>query len=939
MVRKRVSFSRLRRKDDGTARAFTPRSAELVRRGERAEEPRFPQRMSPSLTLTPRVHQDTVMQSYEEGDVTEARITVGTPAKVGLEKSSSPVEEQSAMERFADRINGAITGFFFKIGLSIGCNPRKWLVGTFLVFLVFASGVVYPGLTNENRGDKLWVPADSQAQDDLKYVDGYYGSEARFGEVIVKPADGGEALRPAIVAAMLTVVARIEAATVQWEGATLTWREQCFKIGPDCVLSHLGQIFSSTTQYDSTASILTAVNTVPLVNANTAMPINLDAIIGGKTNDPNTNAVTSAKSLRISFLTKSHEKIVNGDGVDARGDAFEQVLLDAFNTPVDGVDLSFVVARSFGDEFGNAINGDLGLLQTAFVLILSYAALMLSKWDEGCLGSRVAVTFSGIVAILLATGSAYGICSMFGLFYSPLMNVLPFLLLGVGVDDMFVVINAYDLETRRDPGQTLPIRMGKCLASAGASIAVTSLTDMFAFLIGSNTSLPALRNFCFYAAFGIMFTFFFQVTWFVAWLTIDEWRRAAKRRDVACCFTVPKGACCLCCAPRPDGRTQMGRWMGESLGGFLTNPKAKMFVILAFAAISAGGFAGCALMQIDADVNDFIPGGSYLKEWIADSDSMFRMVGDSIDVYTRDFEVHTATGSATLAAASLAFKSDPYVAEASVVSWIEAFNLDRTSAGAFTYVELFTWLDSPSGAMFNGDVVWKNTTGTAPSEGILVTRIRGNHIKVDSSNDKVKSMDSLRAALAAVPGNENGNIFAFSSSWLNYEQYKAIEIEAIRNISSTMAVMVLIIAFLLVNPKAVLVVCFCLCLIIVNIIGYMHFWDLTLDSVTIIMLVIALGLSVDYAAHIGRAFMEIDGTPDARLKLCLENMGVAVLNGAMSTFLAVLLLGGSQSYVFITFFRQLFLCIVFGLTHGLVLLPVLMSLINPKPFTPGAFGH
>ena len=213
---------------------------------------------------------------------------------------------------------------------------------------------------------------------------------------------------------------------------------------------------------------------------------------------------------------------------------------------VDGVDLSFIVSRSFSDEFGNAINADLFLLQIAFVLILSYAALMLSKWDEGCVGSRVAVTFSGIVAILLATGSAYGICSMFGLFYSPLMNVLPFLLLGVGVDDMFVVVNAYDLETHREPGLGLELRVAKALASAGASITVTSFTDMFAFLIGSNTSLPALRNFCFYAAFGILFTFFFQVTWFVAWLTMDEWRRAANRRDVACCLTVPKDACCAC---------------------------------------------------------------------------------------------------------------------------------------------------------------------------------------------------------------------------------------------------------------------------------------------------------------------------------------------------------------------------------------------------------
>jgi predicted RND superfamily exporter protein len=451
--------------------------------------------------------------------------------------------------------------------------------------------------------------------------------------------------------------------------------------------------------------------------------------------------------------------------------------------------------------------------------------------------------------------------------------------------------------------------------------------------------LPALRNFCFYAAFGILFTFFFQVTWFVAWLTMDEWRRAANRRDVACCLTVPKDACCVCCAPRADGRTKMGRWMGDTLGGALTDKKVKAGVLVAFAAVAAGGFAGCALMQIDADVNDFIPGGSYLKEWIADSNSMYRSLGDGIDVYTRDMDVHTETGAATLLAASAAFRADPYVADASVVSWIEAFNAYRGAAGAFAVADLFAFVTSASGASFYDDIVWVNETGTAPLEGIQVTRMRGNHIKTDSSNEKVKSMDSLRASLASVAGNEDGKIFAFSSAWLNYEQYKAIEVEAIRNISSTMAVMVVIIAFLLVNPKAVAVVCFCLCLIIVNIIGYMHFWDLSLDSVTIIMLIIALGLSVDYAAHIGRAFMEVHGTPDERLRMCLENMGVAVFNGAVSTFLAVLLLGGSASYVFITFFRQLFLCIVFGLAHGLVLLPVLMSIVNPKPYAAGAFGH
>ena len=121
------------------------------------------------------------------------------------------------------------------------------------------------------------------------------------------------------------------------------------------------------------------------------------------------------------------------------------------------------------------------MLQVAFMLILAYAALMLSRWDEGCVGSRVAVTFSGVISVGMAIAASYGFCSYIGLFFSPLMNVLPFLLLGIGVDDMFVIVNQYD---HMDPTLDPATRVGKALASAGASILVTSATDVFAFLIG-----------------------------------------------------------------------------------------------------------------------------------------------------------------------------------------------------------------------------------------------------------------------------------------------------------------------------------------------------------------------------------------------------------------------------------------------------------------------
>ena len=35
----------------------------------------------------------------------------------------------------------------------------------------------------------------------------------------------------------------------------------------------------------------------------------------------------------------------------------------------------------------------------------------------------------------------------------------------------------------------------------------------------------------------------------------------------------------------------------------------------------------------------------------------------------------------------------------------------------------------------------------------------------------------------------------------------------------------------------------------------MHYWDLTVDTVTTIIMVLAIGLTVDYSAHIAHGFM------------------------------------------------------------------------------------
>lgn len=62
----------------------------------------------------------------------------------------------------------------------------------------------------------------------------------------------------------------------------------------------------------------------------------------------------------------------------------------------------------------------------------------------------------------------------------------------------------------------------------------------------------------------------------------------------------------------------------------------------------------------------------------------------------------------------------------------------------------------------------------------------------------------------------------------------------------------------------------------------------------------------------------------------MEHIGAAVLYGAGSTLLAQSLLAFSDAYVFRTFFKIFFMVVLFGIWHGLILLPVILSTIGPR---------
>merc|ERR1712012_119090 len=109
-----------------------------------------------------------------------------------------------------------------------------------------------------------------------------------------------------------------------------------------------------------------------------------------------------------------------------------------------------------------------------------------------------------------------GCVGYFGVKWNSVAAVAPFLLLGIGVDDMFVITRAYELT---DPGLSVEDRISKTMRTAGTAIFFTSITDLLAFLIGATGQFESINSFCIVSGLGVFLDFVFCCSLFLGFLT------------------------------------------------------------------------------------------------------------------------------------------------------------------------------------------------------------------------------------------------------------------------------------------------------------------------------------------------------------------------------------------------------------------------------------
>lgn len=90
---------------------------------------------------------------------------------------------------------------------------------------------------------------------------------------------------------------------------------------------------------------------------------------------------------------------------------------------------------------------------------------------------------------------------------------------------------------------------------------------------------------------------------------------------------------------------------------------------------------------------------------------------------------------------------------------------------------------------------------------------------------------------------------------MDYEQYFLFKQETILSMALSIAACLIVILIVTASMQATILVAMCVLLTDMFLAALIFYWGLTFNPLVVINIVIAIGLSVDYSAHISHAYL------------------------------------------------------------------------------------
>ncbi|KAF2837583.1 patched sphingolipid transporter [Patellaria atrata CBS 101060] len=901
---------------------------------------------------------------------------------------------------------------FSKLGYICAEFPAITIVSSVIVVLLLSLG--WLRFEVETDPVRLWVAPNSDAAKEKAFFDSNFGPFFRAEQAFLVndtfPSGPGPVMSYETLAWWFDVQGRVERLRSIDEG--VTFDDVCFKpTGEACVVQSVTSYFQGQGGFSGVDpdnwqdQILECVNNPVSCLPDFGQPLQAKLLFGGWD-----KTVIDSRALVATWVVNNHaegtrelEKAMDWE------DNLKNLLRMVQGEAADrGLRLSFNTEISLEQELNKSSNTDAKIVVISYIIMFLYASLALGSTTltfrtilqnpaNAFVQSKFMLGIVGIIIVLMSVSASVGLFSAAGIKVTLIIaEVIPFLVLAVGVDNIFLVVHEFERVNISYPEGSISERMSKALGRMGPSILLSATSETVAFALGTAVGMPAVRNFAAYAAGAVLINALLQVTMFVSVLALNQRRVEASRADCFPCITIKRADATtilvhdgVVFGANEEGSLQ--RFIRKTYAPVLLGKRTKVAIMTIFLGLFTAGVGLIPAVKLGLDQRIAIPSDSYLIQFFDDLYDYFN-AGPPVYFVTRDLNVTERTHQQELCGRfstcdplSLAniLEQERKRSEVSYIadptaSWVDDFftwlnpaldtccvdpsgpclegrdppwnpQLRGMPEGQEFISYLNRWLSSPTGeecpyagqASYGNALVVDNNHTTIPA-----SHFRTSHTPLRSQDDFINAYASARRIATSISEHTSTPVFPYSKFYIFFDQYSSIVRLACTLIGSGLAIILLVTSVLLGSIRTGLIVTITVVMTLVDIVGAMAVAQVSLNAVSLVNLIICLGISVEFCAHIARAFVfpsrsVLERAPrnksrgkDARAWTALVNVGASVFSGITVTkLLGVFVLAFTRSKIFeIYYFRVWLALVIFAASHALIFLPVALSFFGGRGY-------